>query len=287
MAAPLLSSLSPVLSLVLSPVLSPALTSLSHPPERGSRSLLTGRSQQPNTGQMSATRQVSPTGQVSAQRLNAARATSARLLSALSLSVVLGSLALCSNAEALPPRSKQLRQTSTLQLDQESPWLSGWTLEGDAIGLRDLLDRKRRGYAVAFTTLECQRCEDGLRLLLSAQDQLAQEDIQIVVIFSGDVRAEDVSSWLMSRGLGGGSADERWRARRPVILIDRYFVTAERVGARDHLPLSFVLGERGHLLRLIAQEGYDLIDIITSAVQGQASIKEETQPKSSTSRRAR
>lgn len=198
--------------------------------------------------------------------------TSLSLVKPIASLTLLGALLWSASAGALPPRSKLLSRTSAVRLDQKSPWVSGWSLEGEAVGLSDLLKRKREGYVVALSSTSCARCEDGLRLLFSAQDTLAQAGIQLVFVFSGDQPPQALNAWLSSRGLEqtkGG--DPRWEARKPIILIDRYFSLAERLGGRERLPLSFVLGREGHVLRIIGQEGYDLVELIMSAVTGQVS----------------
>ena len=195
---------------------------------------------------------------------------SARCAALCALLALLNALLLAPRAEALPPRSKQLSQTSTLSLDAEIPWVAGWDLEGRAVGLGDIMSRARRGFVFTLTKPNCLRCEDGLRYLLGAQDRLAKRGIQIIIVFLGDHRPEDIKSWLQSRGVGGSSKNAQWQDKKPIVLIDRYEVVAERLGTEGQLPRSFVVGQQGELLRIIAQEGYDLIELILSSVSGQA-----------------
>jgi len=171
---------------------------------------------------------------------------------------------------ALPPRSKLLTQTSTLKLDAEVPWVAGWDLDGQALGLGDIMSRGRSGFVFTLTKPDCLRCEDGLRYLLSAQDRLAKRGVQLVVVFIGDHHPEDLKSWLKSRGVWGASSDASWQQQKPIFLIDRYGVIDERMGTESQLPRSFVVGRQGRVLRMIGQEGYDLIDLIISSVTGQA-----------------
>jgi len=179
--------------------------------------------------------------------------------------------ALLPTAEALPPRSKLLTQTDSLKLGDEVPWVAGWDLEGEAIGLGEILSRARKGFVFTLTKPSCLRCEDGLRYLLGAQDRLAKRGVQLIIIFLGDHHPKTITQWLESRGLGGsGSEDKRWRDKKPIVLIDRYEVMSERFGTDNALPRSFVVGREGRVLRVIAQEGYDLIELILSSVTGQA-----------------
>lgn len=173
-------------------------------------------------------------------------------------------------AKALPPRSKQLTQTSTLSLDAELPWVAGWDLDGKAIGLGDIMSRPRTGFVFTLTKPDCLRCEDGLRYLLGAQDRLAKRGVQLVVIFLGDHHPEDLKNWLKSRGVWGASSDATWQSKKPIFIIDRYEVLDERMGTEGQLPRSFVVGRRGQVLKMIAQEGYDLIELILGSVTGQA-----------------
>ena len=187
--------------------------------------------------------------------------------STLILTLIILSASLVS---ALPPRSKLLTQTSTLKLDTEVPWVAGWDLDGQALGLGDIMSRGRSGFVFTLTKPDCLRCEDGLRYLLGAQDRLAKRGVQLVVIFLGDHHPEDLKSWLQSRGVWGASNDTSWQNQKPIFLIDRYGVMDERMGTEGQLPRSFVVGRQGRVLRMIGQEGYDLIDLIISSVTGQA-----------------
>ena len=175
-----------------------------------------------------------------------------------------------SSASSLPPRSKLLTKTSTLSIDSEIPWVAGWDLEGNAVGLGDIMSRARSGFVFTLTKPSCLRCEDGLRYLLSAQDRLAKRGIQLVVVFLGDLHPKTMIKWLQSRGVWGAANNETWQDKKPIFIIDRYEVLAERLGTDNQLPRSFVVGREGEVLRIIAQEGYDLIDLIITSVTGQA-----------------
>lgn len=174
------------------------------------------------------------------------------------------------STKALPPRSKQLSKTTTVALDAEIPWIAGWDLNGNAFGLGDIMSRARTGFVFTLTKPDCLGCEDGLRYLLGAQDRLAKKGIQLIVIFLGDHHPEDIKSWLKSRGVWGGSKDQAWQDKKPLFLIDRYEVLVERLGTEGQLPRSFVVGKQGMILKILAQEGYDFIDLIIESVTGQA-----------------
>ena len=71
----------------------------------------------------------------------------------------------------------------------------------------------------------------------------------------------------------GGQESPSWERKGPVVLIDRHMSFLQRaklidISGRPLLPYALVLDRAGVVTEIISQEGYDLVDVILSALSG-------------------
>jgi len=116
----------------------------------------------------------------------------------LTLSLIIG---LNTTSFALPSKSQIFHKSGETRVEETIPWFSGWSLNGEALNLSQLLDKGKlngtRGYLLLLCSTECLDCREGLRMINTAREKLSQNRIQLIIGFLEDIDARSLKDWLI------------------------------------------------------------------------------------------
>ena len=209
---------------------------------------------------------------------------------------------LASSAIAIPPQSITALEQGLAQVNEELPWMSGWDLDGRAQNIPQLLTQKRdevRAVYIMLCHTQSSTCAEQLRFLKSVRGVLESEGVDLLLIFTEEISVNELSAWLMLRGLQPSD--------RLQVLIDRFHRSALRLGAYQEaksgqtlvksnldikttqrrrrgasadaksdtqapaqvlrVPLGLLVSKEGRVMTIVLQGGSDLTDRISGALR--------------------
>lgn len=163
-------------------------------------------------------------------------------------------VALAAGAADLP--TEHLPDHGDLAVGAKSPWISGWTLDGQVWNLKKAFaDESTRRTVLVFWATWCGPCKQGLRELTAAADGLAAAGVQTVLVNLDQDQA----------------TVERFLAANPMpftCILDPFQTSARRYFGVDDdgpaltLPRTVLLAPDRTVEAILGREGDDYLAIL-------------------------
>ena len=159
-------------------------------------------------------------------------------------------------------KSEQLTQSGVIQLGQEMPFFSGWTVNqststpfNSAKYFQSKKTQKVKHFVVSLCASWCAPCKEGLKRLKKKKRLFKKKKVDILVLIAD--QKENAQALFDQYGFKGAT-----------FIVDPFETYALKFSPGESkrqlvLPKTFVLDQKAHVKRIIGKEGKDWIHLLT------------------------
>ena len=154
--------------------------------------------------------------------------------------------------------SEQLQQSAQVQVGKKIPFFAGWTVgqkRSKPTNLTAFLKQPAKRYVITLCANWCKPCKEGLARLKKHKADFENTQTKLLAFVSGS--NEEAKTLYSTHGIS-------WAT----FVVDRFgnyipkFSGKGKASENIQLPRTFVLNEKGEVLKIIGQEGKDFIDLL-------------------------